>query len=74
MSKKHTETPDEFPAIPGSRESIIQPIIDDLKRKPTTRFPAENEVAPPNPCEPQPAELDQDAGGGYNPDGTYPQT
>ena len=75
MSKKHTETPDEFPAIPEpTQKSIIQPIIDDLKRKPTTHFPAENEVAPPNPCGPKPAELDQDAGGGYNPDGTHPQT
>ena len=73
MSKKYTETPTpEFPAIP-ERESVIDPIIDDLKRKPNTRFPAENEVAPPNPCQPQPAELDQDSGGGYNPDGTYPQ-
>jgi hypothetical protein len=75
VSKKRTEKPDEFPAIPEpTQKSIIQPIIDDLKRKPTTHFPAENEVAPPNPCEPQPAELDQDQGGGYNPDGTYPQT
>ena len=75
MSKKRTEKPDEFPAIPEpTQKSIIQPIIDDLKRKPTTHFPAENEVAPPNPCEPQPAELDQDQCGGYNPDGTYPQT
>lgn len=74
MSKKHTETPGEFPPIPEPSQSIIQPIIDDLKRKPTTRFPAENEVAPPNPSAPQPASLDQDPGGGYNPDGTYPQT
>ena len=80
MSKKHPETP-EYPAIPKpAQKSIIQPIIDDLnrkndlKKKPSTHFPAENEVAPPNPCEPQPAELDQDPGGGYNPDGTYPQT
>jgi hypothetical protein len=74
VSKKRTETPGEFPAIPEPRESIIQPIIDDLKRKPATHFPPEDEVAPPNPGVPQPAELDQDSGGGYNPDGTYPQT
>ncbi len=75
MSKKHTETPDEFPAIPETQpKSIMQPIMDDLKRKPITHFPTENEVAPPNPCAPKPAELDQDAGGGYNPDGTFPQT
>jgi hypothetical protein len=74
VSKKRTETPGEFPAIPESRESIIQPIIDDLKRKPATHFPAEDEVAAPNPDDPEPAELDQDSGGGYNPDGAYPQT
>ena len=74
MSKKPAETPDEFPTIPEPpQKSIIQPIIDDLKGNPTTHFPAEDEVAPPNQCVPQPAELDQDAGGGYNSDGTYPQ-
>ena len=66
MSKKHEERDQQH-------ESIIQPIIDDLKGKPTTHFPAEDEVAPPS-GPPQPAALDQDAGGGYNPDGTYPQT
>ena len=65
MSKKHTETPDHMPAI-RERE---QP-----SKVPTTHFPAENEVAPPDPPEPQPAALDQDPGGGFNPDGTYPQT
>jgi hypothetical protein len=66
VSKKHEER-DQQP------ESIIQPIIDDLKGKPTTQFTAEDEVAPP--CgPPQPAARDQDAGGGFNPDGTYPQT
>lgn len=58
------------------KESIIQPIIDDLKGHTSTELPEEDEVAPPRgPLHPpQPAELDQDAGGGYNPDGTYPQT
>ena len=75
MRKKPTEKYDKFPAIPETQtKSVIQPIIDDLKRKPTTRLPSEDEVAPPNPSQPQPAELDQDPGGGYNPDGTYPQT
>jgi hypothetical protein len=60
MSKKHTEHE--------------KPVIDGLKDEPHTHFPGENEVAPPEPCEPKPAELDQDPGGGYNPDGTYPQT
>ncbi len=68
MSKKHTETPaDEFPVIPEPEKQ--------RQTGPTTHFPAEDEVAPPVPGRPlQPAELDQDPGGGYNPDGTYPQT
>ena len=87
MSKKPTETPqpethhprkhphqDPDPATEDA--SILKPIMDDLKG--TTRFPKEDEVGAPDPSgpghPPQPAELDQDAGGGYNPDGTYPQT
>jgi len=77
VNKKHSETPAEktpqYPPIP-EHEPVDQPLIDGLKNKPTTHFPSENEVAPPNPGVPQPAELDQDAGGGYNPDGAYPQT
>jgi hypothetical protein len=75
---KQTETPDEFPAIPepAQHTSIIQPIIDDLKGHTPPELPKEDLVAPPRgPLHPpQPAELDQDPGGGYNPDGTYPQT
>ncbi len=85
MSKKHTETPTgETPAQPEpapQHKSILQPIMDDLKGHSSTELPKEDEVAPPRgplhppqPTPPQPAELDQDAGGGYNPDGTYPQT
>ena len=78
MRKKHTETPPgktlQHPANPAQPKSIVQPIIDDLKGEPTTNFPPEDEVAPPNPGDPQPAELDQDPGGGYNPDGTHPDT
>jgi len=50
--------------------------MDDLKGLPTTEQPSEDEVAPPRgPLHPpQPAELDQDAGGGYNADHTDPQT
>ena len=53
---------------------ITGPIIDDLKR---THEPIE--VPAPKPastaalCPPQSAEQDQDAGGGYNPNGTIPQ-
>jgi len=85
VSKKHTETPTgETPAHPEpatQHTSIIQPIIDDLKGDDlkgttSTELPREDLVAPPRgPLHPpQPAELDQDPGGGYNPDGTYPQT
>ncbi len=79
MSKKHTETPDPKPGPSEpvrQNKSIIQPIMDDLKGQ--TILPAEDEVGAPDPAgpghPPQPAELDQDPGGGYNPDGTYPQT
>ena len=70
MSKKPSDA--AYPKIP--ERPPVEPPIEGLKDIPATRFPAENEVAPPNPCSPQPAELDQDPGGGYNPDGTYPQT
>ena len=79
MSKKHTETPGgetQEQAEPPPHKSIVQPIIDDLKGHTSTTLPQDDEVAPPRgPLHPpQPAELDQDSGGGYNPDGTYPQT
>jgi hypothetical protein len=55
---------------------IVQPMIDELrarqKPKEDTKAPPQGPVHPPQPAE-QPAELDQDAGGGYNPDHTYPQ-
>jgi hypothetical protein len=75
MNKKHTETPPSDPiAQPEPRKSIVQPMIEELKG--TTKPPMDDETAPPRgPLHPpQPAELDQDSGGGYNPDGTYPQT
>ncbi len=80
MSKKHTETPSHetsaHPEPATQHKSIIQPIMDDLKGTTSTQLPQEDEVAPPRgPLHPpQPAELDQDSGGGYNPDGTYPQS
>ncbi len=80
MSKKPTEAPSDAPqkhpkADPArDAASILKPIMDGLKG--TTELPSADEVAPPRgPLHPpQPAELDQDPGGGYNPDGTYPQT
>jgi hypothetical protein len=51
---------------------IVQPMIDELKG---SQQPENDQKAPPEgPIHPpQPAELDQDPGGGYNPDDTYPQ-
>ncbi|HTS46352.1 MAG TPA: hypothetical protein VMH05_00325 [Bryobacteraceae bacterium] len=51
---------------------IVQPMIDEL------RFPKDAPQPPKAPpCgpvhPPQPAEQDQDPGGGYNPDHTIPQ-
>jgi hypothetical protein len=79
VNKKHTDTPTETHAHPEPAPqppSILQPIMDDLKARTPTQVPQTDEIAPPRgPLHPpQPAELDQDPGGGYNPDGTYPQT
>jgi len=52
------------------QKKIVQPMIDEMngQGKP-------NESAtPPQEGPLKPSELDQDPGGGYNPDGTYPQT
>lgn len=50
------------------QKPIIKPIIDELKKAQQPK-PAPTPKAPPVP-----AESDQDAGGGYNPDHTDPQT
>ena len=51
---------------------IVQPMIDEL-RKPQNPGPAP-QAPPPGPVRPpQPAEADQDAGGGFNADHTVPQ-
>ncbi len=52
-------------------KKIVKPIVDDLKKLHKAR-PCPPPVTEQLPA--QPAELDQDGGGGYNPDGTYPQT
>jgi len=49
-------------------KSVVQPVIKELKKTQTPKSPD----APRTP--PRPSELDQDAGGGYNSDHTYPQT
>ena len=68
--------PDEQKRPPEQQpqsHGLVQPMIDELLQRPQ---PAD--IEPPDPSgpghPPQPAELDQDPGGGYNPDGTYPQT
>lgn len=52
------------------KKPIVQPLIDELKKI--------HQQAPVAPSQkmtrPGPAELDQDAGGGYNADHTYPQS
>jgi hypothetical protein len=64
----------------------MQPIMDDLKGRlntppavPDEASPPQGPLHPPQPNAPQaappkPAELDQDPGGGYNANRTYPQT
>ena len=70
QGKQPSKTPEEKTEVqPG----IVQPMIDEL------RYPKDAPEAPKAPPRgpvhpPQPAELDQDAGGGYNPDHTDPQT
>jgi len=69
MSAQH-----EKPEPPSAEQprGIIQPMIDELKT-PQPASPV-NEAPPRGPLHPpQPAELDQDPGGGYNPDHTIPQ-
>ncbi len=65
--------PPEFPEIPTPLKAAT-PTIDGLKAEPTTHFPKANQAVPPDPDGPKPARLDQDAGGGFNRNNTYPQT
>jgi hypothetical protein len=71
LNKKHSEHPESE----QQPQSIIQPIIDDLKGITRPQLPIDDEQPPPRGPghPPQPAELDQDSGGGYDPDGTIPQ-
>jgi len=52
------------------KEEIVQPMIDEMREQ---QEPKKDEGVVSEEPE-QPAELDQDSGGGYNLDGTYPQT
>ena len=70
MHKKPTEPTEQ---VPPDVPTIVQPMVDELKQAHKTKIPDEKAppVGPVHP--PQSAELDQDPGGGYNPDGTFPQ-
>jgi hypothetical protein len=69
MKQPDKQQPEKtLPVSPG----IVQPLIDELTK------PRDPQPPPPAPPQgpvhpPQPAELDQDPGGGYNPDHTIPQ-
>lgn len=84
MSKQtdpQSSTPKDSVDPPAtSQPPIVQGIIDELRGRPgqkdDTKGPPPGPIHPPQPdkvSEEQPAELDQDPGGGYNPDHTYPQ-
>ena len=56
------------------KQKIVQPLVDEMTK---SQQPKKSVNTPPKlaPKEtPAPAELDQDPGGGYNPDHTVPQT
>ena len=56
------------------KQKTVQPLIDEIT---ISQQPKEILSTPPKSppqAPPQPAELDQDPGGGYNPDHTIPQS
>lgn len=54
-----------------SEKPIVQPMIDEIKER---QKPKEPDAKPPQEGPLKPAELDQDPGGGYNADHTFPQS
>jgi hypothetical protein len=67
--------PEQSPAVepPVVPPSVVQPIIDDLK-KPHKTEPTDEKAPPVGPVHPpKSAELDQDPGGGYNANHVIPQ-
>lgn len=87
--EKRDEKPEPAVAGKPAEKSagIVQPMIDELLQHPKDApaplgapplgapplgAPVRGPVHPPEPEE-EPAELDQDSGGGYNPDRTFPQ-
>ena len=57
-----------------SQKKTVQPMIDEVKELQKPKEPGTTPPEPPPKAPPKSAELDQDPGGGYNPDHTYPQT
>lgn len=76
MSEQHTHPPagdaPHFPDIPKPEPGSAP--VEGFKEEPTTHFPEANQAAPTPPGGRKPARLDQDPGGGYRPNNTYPQT
>jgi hypothetical protein len=56
-----------------SQKPIAKPMIDKLSKKTSKTIQPDESATVPKRGPLAPAELDQDAGSGYNPDGTYPQ-
>jgi hypothetical protein len=56
---------------PEQDPGILQPLIDEMTKPKPAPEPVKRMPPPSHP--PEPAEQDQDAGGGYNPDHTIPQ-
>jgi hypothetical protein len=78
VSKKHTETPGsetpEHHKQEDERESIIGPIIDDLKGQTKTHYTPDDELGAPNPPgpgnPPQAPDIEPDSGEFLSQDGT----
>jgi hypothetical protein len=59
-------------AVKKNKKKTVQPLIDEVMETQQPKDKGSTKKPPQNP--PQPAELDQDPGGGFNPDHTFPQT
>ncbi|HYL34986.1 MAG TPA: hypothetical protein VEV17_03615 [Bryobacteraceae bacterium] len=72
VRQQHPETSPAEKAQPESQKGIVQPMIDELRQPKDA--PETSQGPPRGPLHPpEPAEQDQDPGGGYNPDHTIPQ-
>jgi hypothetical protein len=74
QSEQHRQEKESSTPVQEKSTGIVQPMIDELRYpKDAPEAPKTPPRGPVHPPEPQPAELDQDAGGGYNPNHTFPQ-